>query len=705
MHFFEHKLVQGEGAGRWLPFARQKVAALHARAKAMRVTALVQRWTVEGGDVEIAVRVVGDQRYIHIRRKECPLFASGLADGIIAPPLSIYPLVPLTVRVETTPEGDPNPRYSFRRFFPSAADAKAQGTSRAPIDEPRLARNPAATDQSVSFLNSQLNVIKASQYSGEMRKVVQILQGANEVIPYKPLFGLTHGVWKARDGQRWIIEVTVNGVVAWAMGMCRASSIKDTAGNVLLDYVPIATPKPTEEALTAAIAAGTFRFLNTSDDMRPFYINTPFFPHCGWAFNSDGHEAANVCYTVKGATYYSLLFKITITDGGTSVEDTGPVTAAMTVAEEGYLFGTTLVHPKYPKANGALYSFDTRGPVPVHSACPLYCFYDGDNLLVARHEFTAGSSSVTVSSGGAGLPLLCPDQINTDLLDGTFAHTAVPSISMGSTSTPSVQTNFTGSAKRFDVTFAPVGAQLANFSVSGGMAAREHTDGSTFDRSSISDSQGVLATLIIPFFDREAAFVSVRLQTHLQEGSITMSEQFVTHGPTFFSTCTETCIGTPDRCVNVLACAGGQATQPFTCDGYAFAQSACYYPNSSCGSVINTSMQDDAGCVAVPLPCFSKPSGITLSRPPAISDTHTFVYIASGGVSRAMPIPPTPNELTRFIEEGVVQRMVSIRDAFSDQYMISPHVDPVIGQQFVFAPSFDYPTEETYTSTFFVGVP
>lgn len=702
--YVEHLLISGEGAGKWLAFARSKVGALHARAQNAKISALSQHWSLEGDTVDVAVRVVHDQRYIRIRRKSCPTFASGLAVAIVAPPLSVYPLVPGTARVETTPEGDANPQFSFRMFFPSAADARAQGTSREPIDEPRLARNPLATDQSISVIGGQINTIKGSQYSGEMRKVVQVLQGENEFIPYSPLFGLTHGVWKARDGQRWVIEVTVNGVVAWVMGMCRARTITDAGGKELLDYIPIATPKPTEQALVAAIAAGTFRFLNTADDMRAFYINIPFFPHCGWAFNPDGHEAANVCYTTKGAVYYSLLFKIAIVDGGTGVEDTGPVAATMTIGEEGYLFGIKTVHPKYPDDLGKLHSFDTRAPVGVHSSCPLYCFYDGDELLVARHEFSSGDTLVS-EPHACPYPVFCNGETDQDLTSVTVAASAIPSISIGGISTASVSTVTAGGSCRLSLG-GIVGADYQDFSVGPTSGeSREWTEASFFSRTGIEDRRGSQAVLIVPFYDREAVFITERTHLRVSQGSVFSQSGFVSQGGSRYSTCSEVCNGIPTRCVRMILGGGAQAAAPFPCltgfgsERFGIVQFICAVPGQW-GTEFNTSLQDGAGCAQTTLTCIDKGPGMS-SFPAAVdTDNYSFNYIASGGVRRAMPIPATPNELTRFIEDGVVQRMISNRDAFSEQYMISPHVDPT-DPPLLFAPTFDYPTG----GTFFVGVP
>lgn len=701
--FVEHRLLQGQGAGRWLPFARSKVAILHQRARAAGMTALSQRWQLDGGDVDCAVRVVGDQRYIHIRRKTCPPFAGGLVDAILNPIFAVYPFVALNPLVEITPQGDPNPQFALQRFFPSERDAGS--TPRAFHNEPRLGRNVNAAAQLASI---DVAIVKAGQYSGEMRKVVQVLQGLNEVVEYSPLYALTHGVFVSGNGTRWVIEITVNGVVAWIMNVCTAQPVTAENGDVLLPYTPLPSPKPKNEDIPAAIAAGSFKILSDSAAVLDFYTKNPFFLHCGWAFSGDGHEAANVCFDYVGATAQSYLFKITITE-----DKNAPTTATMSLVEKGLLFGTKSVHMKYPLPNGNLYSFDTRGPVPVVSNAVVYCWYDGAELIVARYEFSPGSSSETLSFPPG--PPFCDSELNRDLKSGTASFTAVPSLSISGHVTPSQTTSFSGSTARADVSGVAGGALSDFFAGAGGMAVTEIFNASQSSRSGVVDSQSVRATLIIPFFDREAAYLAVERGSITSSGSTFSAPRFASNGLHIFGMCAETCAGIPSRCVRVLSGGDGQALPPSFCDTggsgnkWGFNQTSSYWPGGQYGGTINPSIQDGAGCAAIPTPNFDLGPGFTFNPLPVDVRDYTFEFLGSGGANQALPLPKFPTELVGFIEEGVFQRAVAFRDAFNGKrYMISSSTQvegPTFSDQFILRDDAGYPLADILGNPAWIGVP
>lgn len=704
MEHVEHKIIQGQGAGKWLPFARTKVAALYARAKEQRVNALAQRWTVEGGDVEIAVRVVGDRRYIHIRRKSCPVFASGLTDALLAPLLALPPLVPGTPLIETTVVGDPgHPQHAFHRFYPSARDAKALNVPRDFRDEPRLARNTEAALQIASNQSGSFQSLKSGQFTSEMRKVVQVLQGLNEVVPYSPLYALTHGVFVSADGIRWVVEISSNGVVAWVMNVCTAQPVTAENGDILLPYTPLPSPKPAPEDIPAAIANGTFKVLAPAETVLEFYTKTPFYPHCGWAFSGNGHQAANVCFYYEGVTARSSLYNITITE----VEN-APQSATMSRVEDGYLFGTKLVHMKYPTADGKLYSFDTTGPVPVVSRSPVYCWYEDENIVVARHEYTPGTTIETIDDGNPGATP-CDSDLSRDLIQGTNTFIQNPVISIAGLTSPAQMHNFTGNARRYDLA-GVVGGNLANFSVAAGMEVTDKYAASIFVRNSANDQEGVRATLIVPFYDREAAYLAIELQRITASGSISYQEQFATDFSSFFSTCLETCAAVPDRCVTVLSGAGGQASQPVQCTTgagkrWSFGSSSAHYPGGEVGGQISAAVQDGAGCEGLPEPLFTASPVVTLNPVTEDVKTYSFNFVASGGVRHALPLPIAVVFLVAFIDEGETQRANAVRDAFKgDRYAISPGVVP---EPVRYAVSNDagYPILDTIGPLNWVGVP
>lgn len=702
--FVEHKLLQGQGAGKWLPFARSKVRILHERALATGITALSQHWQLDGGDVDCTVRVVGDQRYIHIRRKSCPVFASGLADALLSPFLALPPLVPGTPLIETTVAGDPDhPQYAFHRFFPSARDANALDLPRDFFDDPRLARNTEAALQIASNQSGAFQSLKSGQFSGEMRKVVQVLQGLNEVVPYSPLYALTHGVFVAENGIRWVIEITVNGVVAWIMNVCTAQPVTAANGDVLLPYTPLPSPKPVTEDIPAAIAAGTFKVLAPAETVLDFYTKTPFYTHCGWAFSEDGHKAANVCFYYEGATARSSLYNIVITEA-----ENVPTAATMTRLEDGYLFGTKNVHMKYPNPDGKLYSFDTRGPVPVVSNAPVYCWYEGDNLVVARHEFTPGTTIETVDDGNPGASP-CASDLSRDLAQGTNTFISSPVLSIAGNTSPAQMHNFTGHVRRYDLA-GVAGGNLANFSVGGGMQVSDKYEASIYVRNSANDQQGVRATLIVPFYDREAAYLAIELQRITASGSVSYQEQFARDGSSYFSTCLETCDALPDRCVTILSGAGGQADQPGSCTTgggirWAFGSSSSHYPGGEVGGQISASVQDGAGCAQIDQPLFLADPITTLNPVTEDVTTYSLSFAASGDVRDALPLPIAVVYLVAFIDEGETQRANAVRDAFKgDRYAISPNVvpEPV---RYVVSDDAGYPVLDTIGPLNWIGVP
>lgn len=282
----EHKLLQGQRAGKWLPFARRKVAALYDRAKAMGVTALVQHFTLESGNTYIAVRVVDDQRYIHIRRKECPQLTSGLAEG----------LVPTSV---TIIDEEGNEQKAFDRFYERGADAWTQSVRLEPIAE-------------VFDITTATPKVTSGRFSGTMRKVVQDMLGRALIPPYNYAWSTTHGVWTAEGGRdKWIIEISSAGIFAWPMRLCTGAFKKEEGG---LDYVPLPSPKPQAPAVPKQLAPASAM---TDGGAGP-YSRGPLFSQCGWAFSEDGSRASNVTFEFAQKDYplylYTRLWDITITE-------------------------------------------------------------------------------------------------------------------------------------------------------------------------------------------------------------------------------------------------------------------------------------------------------------------------------------------------------------------------------------------------------
>lgn len=695
MAHFEHKLIQGEGAGKWLPFARQKVAALHARAKAMRVTALVQRFTVEGGDVSIKVSVSGDQRFIRIRRKQCPPFLSGLCDlqlqavgdGTFTPVYQVSNPTPPPATVPT-----------FRRFFPSPAQTEPP---RAWRDEPKLAVDEDAAKQMIK--------LKGSMFSGEMRKVVQVLQGTGAVIPYSPTYAVTHGVFKSATGQRWVIEISNQGVAAWVMGMCR-NPIRNAAGEVVLDYTPIVTPKPID--IEAAKTAGTYIELAPASVVLDAYTKGSFFFHCGWAFDATGHRAANVCQSGQDAveTVRSYLYRIDIQE-----TDGKPLSASMTEVDSGWLLGPVTNHMKYPTSQyNRLFSFrlDYRLGFDRQSNGPVYCYYDGDALVVAKYEHDPSSGGVSVRDD---IPVC--ESINTV---GTFENSTTTTsptqgFSIGSYASPTTAFNRSITERLELGPKQHVGAEITTaFPFSW-----RRLNVSGWSRTiGASESVGYRSVLIVPLFDREALYYA------LETSGISITPDVrtihrVCRNPDRYTTETITHCNVTTGVDTVVLLNGDIDIPGSTCDGAPDA--ACQGHDTACGFTVAFGAQSygavDAGdqvvielandgCQsAAPPPSSLHPStkscafGLSSS-----SATYQFEYHASGGVSRSLAQPIDPDRLFGPIGDGEFQLMMAVRDAFEEnRYAISP--DVVGEEDWLFSSLSAYPTNEVGLTLAFVGVP
>ena len=376
--------------------------------------------------------------------------------------------------------------------------------------------------------------------------------------------------------------------------------------------------------------------------------------------------------------------------------------------EDGYLYGTKLVHMKYPMPDGKLYSFDTRGPVPVVSRCPVYCWYEDDNLIVAHHEYTSDTTITAIDDGNpGGVP--CASDLGRELRQGNLTQIQSPTLSIAGLATPSGMFNYSGHIRRYDLAGA-VGGNLANFSVSAGMAVMDVYDASIYVRNSAVDTEGVRATLIIPFYDREAAYLAVETQRITSSGFVSYQEQFANTAETHFSVCMETCAALPDRCVQLIAGAGSQADPPRNCSAgggiaYGFGSSAQYWPGGFTGATITPAQQDGGNCNANNQPLFVKPSVVTLTPLDEDVKSYSLNFIASGGVRDALPLPIAVVYIVAFIDEGETQRTNAVRDAFKgDRYAISPGVvpEPV---RYVVSDDAGYPILDTIGTLNWVGVP
>lgn len=730
MSFVEHKLLQGQGAGKWLPFARTKVAALHASAKAMRVNALVQRWTVEGGMVKIAVRVIGDQRYIHIRRKQCPTFFSGLVDtvGIGATP-GIFEIPNLSPPPATI--------LVYRRFF----------TSPAQTEPPRAWRD----ESGLVVSGPQAPALPASMFTGEMRKVVQVLQGMNAevvdkdtfAINYSPMVSPTHGVWKSANGQRWIIEISNTGVVAWVMDMCR-TPIFNTKGEEVLSYTPILTPKPVGQALIDAKAAGTFRELLPAEGVLEFYTKSPFFLTCGWAFNSDGHSAANVCYDIPGPIR-SYLYTINIQESPEVEGLTHPQSATMARTMEGFISALPENgHMKYPLGRShLLYSFDTAmgGVVDVLCDAPVYCYYDDDQLRVFRFLYDPHSDRVDTSElvpcvGGCPGLLVGPHEGGAPFIaSGNVTVGAMPRFSDGP-QLPHVS-SFNASYRAHSYSDTRVG--ISNLPSSIGCNVGELVAQFTYyvivgrTTFSLSGAEVGANVFAVPVNDREAVYVGYRRDlrnvTRTSFGSLS---QMIPDPAFNAATCqfsaftrlaiTDECcetFGIPTRVTLTDTYTPVSAQFRDTCDNGTHAVNWDNLPTAAeityfeqTAGQVNVGQQGTplCGCQTecMPASTYFRLSYTAPDVDPIGEVDVSVAYMASGGVARDVPVQPGDRlfGLDFFtFTDAPSHSLRSLRDAFDPKkYIISPDIGKLSGADSI-STAADYPVAEAAHAMAFIGVP
>ncbi|CAN5813433.1 hypothetical protein BH20PSE1_BH20PSE1_00940 [soil metagenome] len=727
MDFVEHKLIQGQGAGIYLPFARRKVAALYDRAKDMGVTALVQRWRLEGGMVEIAVRVVEDQRYIHIRRKSCPPFLSGLCDLVLHKAGDVVgPDVPVTPIYQVPDPDAPDETINvFRRFYPSLATPVED---RAWRDEPGLAIDEEAAKQMIS--------LAASMFSGEMRKVVQVLQGMNVFIPYSQTYATTHGVFKASSGQRWIIEISNQGICAWPMTMCR-NPIRDANNEGVLDYTPIATPKP--EDIEAARQAGAYIDLAPASAVLDVYNKSPTYSGCGWAFSESGHKAANCVYTYIGRPARFFLYQIEIAE-----VDGRPASAAVALLDEGWVSGPVYnAHPKFPYIGNTIASFDTTPGVVDNVEChaPIFCFFSDETLQIAHYHYAPGTTFTRTDESipcyaGLSTGTLPSDDGAPYITAGNAVYGPTPYLSFGEWTSPSFshgggvtyKSRYRGSPRGFTV--SDTSNCISDLTDQGVLYVDYTAVTETYTGSGV-----VRAVVIIPPQDREAIYLcrvtdsTPVFRTFYEILSGLMPHQTGNTGGIGHSLTSIQYLLSPDGCCNtvlgprpVTLNVGGPDTaggDVLTCDNgtwvytgdNSIAVERNIYPGSEGSNLV---IRDDGSCE-----CVGNPPAKTNCIGPEVPAVYSFrdltqtptgrldieiIFATTGSPGRSLPVPDNWADIFEFTEFSP-QVIVAIQDAFRDSaYIISPTVNRPLGIDAI-TNALDYPASEAGNLYRLIGVP
>jgi hypothetical protein len=388
-------------------------------------------------DEYIYVLVAGDQNIIHISAGV--VFPDRVLEEPEVPEPSLFPdflsgMVQngiMEPREETKPDGSKISYMVIRSWAPTPNCAKIQDISTGLQTSRRLAVPPYASmsewrapeGSSVEF--SQLHVPRSSQWSGTMKKVVQICMGFGRINknklrdPNQPTktspymkevdqygvqvrfdykFMRTHGIFRAEDNRLWLIEISAGrGVVAMPLPIYpgsdtlafrkRAEDRGDTAMVTALEELgclPTGEAFPTTPALfNKKVERGEILQLLAPTDLKDFYGRLSGFSSiCGWSFTEKGEQAHNVGYHYpeeedgyQRACWYQINIKIgPIKDKREPGEPIATGSAELRLQQEGFLYSPPIrksfIPVKYYEP-----MMDPPGLLS-HSAKPLY----GGNL-------------------------------------------------------------------------------------------------------------------------------------------------------------------------------------------------------------------------------------------------------------------------------------------------------------------------------------
>ena len=211
----------------------------------------------------------------------------------------------------------------------------------------------------------QAGVLRISQYTGRMQKLVQVLLGygippgqqSGMQVLFDYSFARCHGLYRAADGHDWLIQIGINGVFAMPLYIypgtktLTTSRYRDLAAAAAeFNGLPTGRGFPTGKALTAAIASGDVLQLVQSSGMSDFYLCTSYSSVCGWAFNEQGDTARNTAYKWTGSvqTGYHYMVNIAIGAINTKRKSGDPIangSAVITLVEQGTLYSGSVIKP------------------------------------------------------------------------------------------------------------------------------------------------------------------------------------------------------------------------------------------------------------------------------------------------------------------------------------------------------------------------
>ena len=200
------------------------------------------------------------------------------------------------------------------------------------------------------IFDSRVNLRIATQYTGLMAKLVQLVLGYQVNAPETMQFSFsytsswmkTYGISTDALGGLWLIKIgsydADKDVLAMRLpvfpgtGQTYKNSPLDAvrAAIALFKDLPSCEDFPKGLELNAALADGSVKRLATTTDMQPYFRTVSPVDSCGWSFNQSGSEAHNTSCWLEGGEVYGGHFKLAI--------DIDNATATLTLVEKGILY-------------------------------------------------------------------------------------------------------------------------------------------------------------------------------------------------------------------------------------------------------------------------------------------------------------------------------------------------------------------------------
>jgi hypothetical protein len=449
-------LADSEGAS-FIGVAKQKARYLYAALERTGRKISAHRFEVSeaGKTFYIEINIQRPHVRIYIDSTKCPTYLSGL--------VWVKSFFEPTVTVDEV-------EY-LRTMFKKEAPLVEENVSKlAPI-------------------GAELLQVRSTMFTGEMRKVVQLLQGMGKPVPYSHTAGTTHGVFRVSGLAPWIIKISRDGVVAYPMAVCRGKNSPTD-----LKYTPLPTPEPEEP-----------RVLMTAAQIKDAYSSKgAFYAQCGWAFSANGSKAAN-CFVGSEDIYsYSWQYQISIS---ADPETGAPVSATLALLKEGYIHGPKSTHMKFPRGDipMALRSFDPfRGNTNYLKECnaPVFCYFEGETLQTYFYVFSPGGSVSRTDSFDR--PETCWELEGVLTYSGSYSESPRPTIQLNSAN-PYNAVNDQRSTRMFTTSYLGIGIESGfslnpEFVMSAVMLTMNEETGKNVSVSRID-------VLIVTGYEREAAYL------------------------------------------------------------------------------------------------------------------------------------------------------------------------------------------------------